>query len=132
MQGSLTFVKYAFAMRPPTDWPYAGLGDASWLAGDAADDALRAARAAVLAVLSASGVDAGSRAGLLSAVRAVAELHERLDWALLALVGEGRATRLTWAELGQALGVSRQAAQQRFAGYVEQALAQAQAADDPD
>jgi hypothetical protein len=58
----------------------------------------------------------------------VVELEERLDWALLALVGEARAARLSWAEIGTGLGVSRQAAQQRFASYVEQALAQAREA----
>lgn len=112
-------------MRTTTEWPYAGLGDPSWLAGDPDDDALRAARSAVLEALSGTGVDARSRAGLLAALGAVADLQERLDWALLALVGEGRAARLSWAELGSALGVSRQAAQQRFAAYVEQAHEQA-------
>jgi hypothetical protein len=132
VQAVLTGDKYPCQVRTTTEWPYAGLGDPSWLAGDPADDALRAARAAVLDVLSTSGADARSRAGLLAALGAVADLQERLDWALLALVGEGRAARLSWAELGAALGVSRQAAQQRFAAFVEQALEQARAAADAD
>ena len=112
-------------MRSTTDWPYPGFGERDWLAGDPADGALRAGRAAVLAVTSDRGADPWARDGLTDAIRAVADLHERLDWALLALVGEARGARLSWAEVGAALGVSRQAAQQRFAGYVEQALEQA-------
>lgn len=107
------------------DWPYPGVRDRSWLAGDPADDALQAARTAVRALLPPPGRGTSSRDDLLLALQAVVELQERLDWALLAVVGEARSARLSWAEVGQALGVSRQAAQQRFAGYVAEALDQA-------
>ena len=40
---------------------------------------------------------------------------------MLSLVGEARANGVTWAEVGASLGVSKQAAQQRFAPYVKQA-----------
>jgi hypothetical protein len=45
---------------------------------------------------------------------------------MLSIVGEARTDAgVTWAALGEALGVTKQAAQQRFAGYVNEALRQA-------
>jgi hypothetical protein len=63
---------------------------------------------------------------LLAAMGQLAELGERIDWALLSLVGEARTLGVSWQAIGTALGVTKQAAQQRFAPYVKEALEQAQ------
>lgn len=112
-----------------TTWPYPGFGSAAWLTGAPDDDALVVTREAVAAVLHDRGQLPGPGPGVVDGLRALADLRERLDWAMLALVGEGRAARLPWSEIAAALGVSRQAAQQRFGAWVEQA--HAQAAPDP-
>lgn len=44
----------------------------------------------------------------------VAKVRADLDEWLRMIVGEARVGGATWAELGEALGISRQAAQQRF------------------
>ncbi len=108
-----------------TTWPYPGFGSAAWLTGAPDDDALVVAREAVTAVLHDRGQLPGPGPGVVDGLRALADLRERLDWAMLALVGEGRAARLSWTEIAAALGVSRQAAQQRFGAWVKQAHAQA-------
>lgn len=108
-------------------WPYPGLAEPSWLRGDGSDPALNAVRAAVFSTLSAQGqeVDASDEA-LYAAMGALADLGERIDWALLALVGEGRTRAMSWAALGSALGISKQAVQQRFGRWVEEALTRGQ------
>ncbi len=55
----------------------------------------------------------------------LAAIAERIDWAMLSLVGEARAHVVSWSAIGASLGVTKQAAQQRFAPYVKQALEQA-------
>lgn len=106
-------------------WPYPGFAEPTWLRGDGADPALTAVRSAVLSTLAARGHDVdASNDALVAGMAALADLGERIDWALLALVGEGRSRGMSWASLGSALGVSKQAVQQRFGRWVEEALAQ--------
>lgn len=113
------------------DWPFPRLADVSWLAGDGKDDALTAVRTTLRTTLSDRGVVTdGSVESVLSGLEALADLSERLQWAMLALTGEARAAGATWTQVGDALGVSKQAAQQRFAPYLRRALAEAAAADD--
>jgi hypothetical protein len=81
-------------------------------------------------MLRAAVTDAGGRAGgdpqdLVAGIRALAATAERIDWAMLSLIGESRSLGVSWSAIGEALGVSKQAAQQRFAPYVRQALEQA-------
>jgi len=64
---------------------------------------------------------------LLAGLSHLAAIGERIEWAMLSLVGESRAAGVSWAAVGGALGVSKQAAQQRFAPYVKAAMEQAQA-----
>ena len=107
----------------PQPWPYASFSSASWLAGERDDRALATVRAALT---NAAGPAHGAGGEPLApALAEAARLAERLDWALLALVGEARSRGLSWAAIGTALGVSRQAAQQRFGPWVAEALARA-------
>ena len=110
-------------MNAEQPWPYARFGAADWLQGDGSDPALLAVRDAVHAVLVARGQD--PRTGtpsLTAALTALADLDERIDWALLALASEARATGMSWAALGSALGISKQAVHKRLGPWVEQAL----------
>ena len=106
-----------------TQWPYASFSSASWLAGERDDRALGTVRAA-LSAAARTPHDADAEP-LIAALAEAARIAERLDWALLALVGESRSRGLSWAAIGTALGVSRQAAQQRFGPWVAEALARA-------
>lgn len=106
-------------------WPYPAFGTTGWLAGGQDDPALAAVRTALLTTLRSRGQSPGSAEVLVEGLRALVDLGERLDWAMLALIGEGRSAGLSWGELAEGLGVSRQAAQQRFAAWVEQAHEQA-------
>jgi len=109
-------------------WPYPALAEPAWLGGaTATDPALRAAIRAVRTALAETGVpaDASSVETVLAAMGVVSAVAERLDWALLSLVGEARAEGTSWTRIGNALGVSKQAAQQRFAPWVRQAHEQA-------
>jgi hypothetical protein len=111
----------------PPAWPYPSYADLRWLGGErGADPALAAVVRAVRATVTDSGGQAsGEPADLLAALTALAALAERVDWALLSVVGEARAVPVPWASIGAALGVTKQAAQQRFAPYVKEALQQA-------
>jgi hypothetical protein len=62
---------------------------------------------------------------LLAGMTALADLAERVDWALLALIGEARGRGMSWSDIGAALGISKQAVNKRFGPYVAQALSQA-------
>jgi hypothetical protein len=99
-----------------TLWPYPPFSDERWLVTPGPDPALRAVVAATRRVVEQTG-----RNG--SPLRAIAALRDRIDWAMLALVGEAHAAGASWAEIGAALGISKQAAHKRFAPYVEQAIA---------
>ncbi|HEU5033770.1 MAG TPA: hypothetical protein VFT62_03325 [Mycobacteriales bacterium] len=108
-------------------WPYPSYADRSWLGGERGPDR---ELAAVVHALRATVSEAGGRAGndpddLSQALGHLAAIGERVDWALLSLVGEARARGMTWQAIGAALGVTKQAAQQRFAPYVAEALARA-------
>jgi hypothetical protein len=110
-------------------WPYPSYSDRRWLGGEHGPDmALAAVVSAVRATAAATAaatVDApppGSDRALLAGLTHLGEIAERIDWALLSLVGEARAAGVTWADIGAALGVSRQAAQQRFAPWVAEAM----------
>lgn len=108
-------------------WPYPSYADRRWLGGDRGPDR---PLAAVVRTLRATVADSGGTAteepdSLLDALSHLAEISERVDWAMLSLVGEARAHGVPWVMIGAALGVTKQAAQQRFAPYVKQALDQA-------
>jgi hypothetical protein len=108
-------------------WPYPSYGDRRWLGGDRGDDpvlatVVRAVRALVAEAGGPAGPAGGEPAALLTALGRLADLGERVEWAMLSLVGESRCQGLTWQAIGEALGVTKQAAQQRFAPYVQQAL----------
>jgi hypothetical protein len=110
----------------PTPWPYPSYADRHWLGGDrAADRSLAAVVRAVRSTVAEAGDSVnGDPPSLLGGLAHLAAIAERVDWAMLSLVGEARANGVTWAQVGASLGVSKQAAQQRFAPYVKQALDQ--------
>jgi hypothetical protein len=97
------------------------------LRGDGRDSALNAVRQAVLATVTARGghID-DSPECLQRGLNALADLAERVDWALLALIGEARGRGMSWADIGLALGISKQAVHKRFGPYIAQALSQAE------
>jgi hypothetical protein len=109
-------------------WPYRPYADHRWLGGEHGEDpdlaaVIRSLRSTVTDVGEAASEDPDS---LLGALRHLAAMAERVDWAMLSLVGEARAGGVAWSAIGASLGVSKQAAQQRFAPYVRQALEQAE------
>jgi NADH:ubiquinone oxidoreductase subunit 5 (subunit L)/multisubunit Na+/H+ antiporter MnhA subunit len=109
-------------------WPYPSYFDRRWLGGErGADRALAAVISAVRQTAESSpatATAAGGDAALLAGLSHLGQVAERVDWALLSVVGEARANGATWAAIGQALGVSRQAAQQRFSPWVREAMTQ--------
>ena len=108
-------------------WPYPSYADRNWLGGERGAD--RALAGVVRALRSLDSETGGQPAAepqaLLTAMTGLAEIGERIDWALLSLVGEARTFGVSWQAIGTALGVTKQAAQQRFAPYVKEALEQA-------
>jgi hypothetical protein len=108
-------------------WPYPSYAEPSWLGGErGADRHLAAVVRAVRAVAQESGQRQRSDTeGLTAALGHLSALAERVDWALLSVVGEARALGMSWQAIGAALGVTKQAAQQRFARYVAEALERA-------
>jgi hypothetical protein len=108
-------------------WPYPSYADRRWLGGDRGSDRSLAAVVRTLrtTVSESGGTAAKNPASLLDALTHLADIAERVDWAMLSLVGESRAHGISWAMIGSSLGVTKQAAQQRYAPYVKQALEQA-------
>jgi len=105
-------------------WPYPSYADKRWLGGERGSDR---SLAAVVRTLRALVTEAGGRVSeepesLLTALTQLAAMAERADWAMLSLVGEARANGVAWAAIGEALGVTKQAAQQRFGPYVREAM----------
>lgn len=110
-----------------SSWPYPSYADRRWLGGDRGGDR---SLAAVVRTLRATVAESGGKVSedpdsLLDALSHLAEMAERVDWAMLSLVGEARAHGVPWVMIGASLGVTKQAAQQRFAPYVKQAHEQA-------
>jgi hypothetical protein len=108
-------------------WPYPSYADRRWLGGDRVEDR---SLAAVIKALRSTVAEAGEPVSadptaLLAGLAHLAEIAERIDWAMLSLVGESRSQAATWQQIGTALGVTKQAAQQRFSPYVKEALEQA-------
>jgi len=114
-------------MTDPTVWPYPSYSDRRWLGGDRGEDAALATvvRGVRDLVREAGGPTGGEPPALLHALGQLADIGERVEWAMLSLVGEARCQGVTWKAIGEALGVTKQAAQQRFAPYVSQALERA-------
>lgn len=108
-------------------WPYPSYADRQWMGGErGADRPLAAVVRALRGVVAEAGTAPGPDPdALLDGLTHLADIGERIDWALLSLVGEARARGVSWQAIGTALGVTKQAAQQRFAPYVRQALEQA-------
>lgn len=111
----------------PVPWPYPSYADRRWLGGDRVEDRSLAAVIKVLRTTVAAAGDpvSGDAESLLAGLSHLAEIAERIDWAMLSLVGESRSQGVAWQAIGSALGVTKQAAQQRFAPYVKEALDQA-------
>src|SRR3954454_18735649 len=108
-------------------WPYPSYGERQWLGGDRGPDRHLAAPVRALRglVTEAGSAPRGEAEAPLEGIGDLAALRERVDWALLSLVGEARARGVSWAGIGAAMGVTKQAAQQRFAPYVKEALERA-------
>jgi hypothetical protein len=109
-------------------WPYPSYADRRWLGGERGEDR---ALAAVVRTLRSTVSEAGDPViedpvSLLAGLSHLAAISDRVDWAMLSLVGEARAYGVPWAAIGASLGVTKQAVQQRFAPYVKQALEQAE------
>lgn len=105
-------------------WPYPSYADRRWLGGDRGRDKALAGvvRALRTLVAETGGSVDPSPPSLLHALTQLADLGERVEWAMLSVIGEARTEGVTWAAIGDALGVTKQAAQQRFAPYVKEAL----------
>jgi hypothetical protein len=112
-------------------WPYPSYADRRWLGGDRGTDrALATVVRSVRSLVAETGGSADpSRESLLHALTQLADLGERVEWAMLSVIGEARTAGVTWSAIGEALGVTKQAAQQRFAPYVKEALQRASAPD---
>lgn len=114
-------------MSDPGVWPYPSYADRRWLGGDRGEDAALATvvRGVRELVRGSAGPAGSDPPGLLHALGQLADIGERVEWVMLSLIGEARCQGVTWKAIGEALGVTKQAAQQRFAPYVKIALERA-------
>src|SRR5437588_707585 len=89
-------------------WPYPSYADRRWLGGErGADRALATvARATRSLVAETGGRVEGDPMSLLHALAQLADLGERIEWAMLSVIGEARTKGVTWAAVGEALGVT--------------------------
>src|SRR3954466_7490040 len=108
-------------------WPYPSYAAGTWLGGERGPDRALATVVRGLRGLVAEtgGRPSGEPDDLLGALEQLAAIGERVSWAMLSLVGEARSQGVSWAGVGGALGVTKQAAQQRFGPYVAEALSRA-------
>ncbi|HET6817404.1 MAG TPA: hypothetical protein VFH66_09305 [Mycobacteriales bacterium] len=112
---------------PDQAWPYPSYADRIWLGGERGTDRALATvvRALRSLVAETGGQPTREPADLLAALEQLAAIGERVSWAMLSLVGEARSRGVSWSGVGAALGVTKQAAQQRFGPYVAEALTRA-------
>lgn len=115
------------AVQHDSTWPYPSYAEARWLGGERGPDRHLAAVVRAVRGVSQEAADppATTADGLGAALGHLARMSDRVDWAMLSVVGEARAHGMSWQAIGNALGVSKQAAQQRFARYVAEAFEQA-------
>ncbi|HVA61343.1 MAG TPA: hypothetical protein VNG13_12535 [Mycobacteriales bacterium] len=107
-----------------SSWPYPAFPDPEWLGGArSGDPALITVIRSLRSLLAETGNPVDDRPEtLLAALGRCAEISERIDWAMLSLVGEARAHGQSWSRIGGAMGVTKQAVQHRFSRYVAEAL----------
>src|SRR3954469_15548813 len=91
-------------------WPYPSYADRTWLGGERGSDRPLAAvvRALRGLVTESGGPAVRDPEALLGPLNHLAMVGERVDWALLSLVGEARARGVSWQAIGTSLGVSKQ------------------------
>jgi hypothetical protein len=111
----------------PSPWPYPSYADRNWLGGERVPDrALASVIRSLRAIVAETGDPVSDEPeALLAALGHLAAIAERVDWAMLSVIGECRAHAIPWVAIGASLGVTKQAAQQRFAPYVKEAMEQA-------
>src|SRR3954453_3534555 len=86
-------------------WPYPAYADRNWLGGERGPDRELAAvvRALRGLVTESGGRPSTETEALVTAAGHLAAIAERVDWALLSVVGEARARGLSWQAIGTAL-----------------------------
>ena len=118
----------------PTPWPRPGLKDHQAWAGWTTSNSGRGLRSGLLTALGESAGEYSVETeqqllwlGIYFLTDMLKAGDEQLAW----LIAEGLHKGLSWTEIGEALGISKQAAHKRFAGQVRRNLAAA-AYEDPE
>src|SRR5436305_12015649 len=90
-------------------WPYPSYADRRWLGGERGSDRALATvvRATRSLVAETGGQVDGDPQMLLHALAQLADLGERIEWAMLSVIGESRTQGVTWAAIGAALRGSK-------------------------